>query len=338
MDGFEKLHNDQDEFIKKVLQEDKLISQPVFESFSTYIDQSNIKVKRYSYKQQKIIFILVLLLVVSVGYNIYLTFIKEPADPIETETSSPTKNPVLEIDENLLNQSSQEKNTSNNLDDFYVTIDDDTTNTTNTIANELANTAVINTTIAPAIFTDIDTKEVTEFVNDFAIGINRLSLDQETLESNTILLYMAQQYFVSKSTNNSSLAVNTTYASTAENFHKFLSELTIKDYSTVTSIDSYNNYIGYTPKSKSYTYGSDYSELSKETYNCTSVTITDKTNGIYTAKATVTKESESGTSTYEIVFTFKVNNNYKYQKYKLLSLSAKNTSDIVDTTLHLVNE
>ena len=67
MNGIKKLHNDQDEFIKKTLQEDKTISQPMFDSISDNLEHSKIKVKKYSYKQQKIIRILLLLLAISLA-------------------------------------------------------------------------------------------------------------------------------------------------------------------------------------------------------------------------------------------------------------------------------
>ena len=361
MDGFEKLHNDQDEFIKKTLQADKIVSQPIFENFTSYMEKTNIKIKRYSYKQQKIIIFLLFLLLVSVGLNVYLGVVKQTPVTI-TNISKPAEskeetviekqdtnneniileNTVTEVVENIISADSEENVIKNEVFEDASVVENTASHDsiTNTVVEEPKTTEKqesVNTTITPALFTDINTSEVKNFVNQFAIGINKLKLpDTTVLESNTILLYIAQQYFSSKSSLSSSLNVDTTYAASTENFHKFLSELTINDYSTVDYLKSYNNYIGYFSHSKSYVYGKDYSTLSKEKYTCTDVTITNKEDNIYTAEANVTRTYEGEESTYKITFTFKVNSNYKYQKYKLLSLKSRITSGSVDNAIHLV--
>lgn len=350
MDGLEELHKEQDTFIKNTLQEDKLVNQPIFESFNAYMEQSNIKVKKYSYKQQKIIIFLILLLLVSVGLNVYLGIVKQTPVTI-TNISEPAHN-IEDKDPETIENDKEENLTNIVIED--TTIVDSTENTVenivevNTESNETTNTIIeeqekiepeepVNTTLTPAIFTDIDTKEVESFVNQIAIGINKLKFNDTTnLESNTILLYIAQQYFNAKSSNSNSLSVDASYSSTTDNIHKFLSELTITDYSNIDYLKSYTNYIGYASRSKSYIYGNDYSVIGKEKYKCKDVTITNKEDNIYTAEANVTRTYEGEESTYKITFTFKVNNNYKYQKYKLLSLKSKITSSSVDNAIHLV--
>lgn len=354
MNGFDKLHKEQDDFIKKTLQEDKIVSQPIFDSFSNYMDKTNVKVKRYSYKQQKIIIFLLLLLTISVGLNVYLGIVKQtPISITNIFESANSNNKLPEHDKQpvISNEEVEEENDNeeiSNTENTTILDDEDVESTNELPENTVTNTVIevpsnttsvkpVNTTLTPTLFTDISTNEVEEFVDQFAIGLNKLNLqDDLNLESNTILLYIAQQYFTAKSNTSNSLTVDTTYASSAENFHKFLSEFTIKDYSTTDYLKSYNNYIGYVAKSKSYVYGKDYSIISKEKYECNDVTITDKSNNIYTAKAKVTKTYDGTVSTYDVTFTFKVNNNYKYQKYKLLSLSSKITSGSLDNTIHLV--
>ena len=75
---------------------------------------------------------------------------------------------------------------------------------------------------------DVNIDELKEFFQKYSLGIQRISFEEETLESNTILLFIAKEYFDSKS-NKSSLNVDTNYAATLENVHKYLSELTGKD-------------------------------------------------------------------------------------------------------------
>lgn len=352
MNGLKELHDQQDEFIKKTLQEDKIINQPMFESYEQKMNQTKVKVKKYSYKQQKVIILLLLLLAISLGFNFYLAVVKQTPitinnifEPGISNTSSKEEN----------NNDSKNTSIENETLNQETTLPEDpgsSTQNDNTDSEEQKNNPTVDSekpsvptvepkpepeVITPDLFTDINTNEVEDFVNQFAIGINKLKLDDTSnLESNTILLYIAQQYFSSKSNTSTSLTVDTSYASSAENFHKFLSEFTINDYSTISSLKSYTNYIKYVSRSKSYTYGTDYSTISKEKYKCEDVTIVSKEDNIYTAKAKVTRTYEEEESTYEVTFTFKVNTNYKYQKYKLLSLNPKITSGNVDKTIHLV--
>lgn len=348
MNGIKKLHDEQDAFIKKTLQEDKIIHQPMFDAYEQKMNQTKLKVKKYSYKQQKIIVILLLLLAISVGFNIYQAFVKEAPITI-TNIFQPVENKVSEKNddnlptENKVQETPQTSETIVNTSNSN-TVDNVITNTTTTVEIQKpveppAPKEPINTNLTPQLFTDINTNEVEDFVEQFAIGINKFDLNNTSdLESNTILLYIAQQYFSAKSNSSNSLTVDTTYASSAENFHKFLSEFTINDYSTIGNLKSYNNYIGYVSRSKSYVYGKDFETISKEKYSCEDVSITNKEDTTYTAKAKVTRNYEGETSTYEVTFTFKVNGNYKYQKYKLLSLQSKITSGSLDNVIHLVGK
>ena len=362
MDGFEKLHNEQDEFIKKTLQKDKLVSQPIFDNFSVSMNKSKVKVKKYTYKQQHIISLLLILLIISVGLNIYLAVVKgtpititnifQPAQDyssnddvsdFKNELSYDNESIIENIVDNTINNNTISNNTTlNPIISVSNTADEDSTSTTK---NEVPSEVIIvpeTKDPEPIIPPEIDLEQIKTFVNQFAIGINKLDLqDTENLESNTILLYITQQYFSKQSNSSASLSVNADYASSNTNFHKFLSEFTANDYSKTNYIKSYNNYIGYISRSKAYVYGNDYSILSKEKYDCESVTITNKENEVYTATANgsrtyINDKKEEEKNGYEITFTFKINNNYKYQKYKLLSLKSKLVSGDVETVLNLV--
>lgn len=324
MNNFDKLHAEQDEFIKKVFQEDKIVSQPVLDNFTSYIENSNIKVKRYSYKQRNIIFLLLILLIISVGYNIYLIAFKN--DTSSSDSYSQNDNSTINIEENIDNENNS-------------TLKNITNSTANTSKNETNNVTVANITLSEKnnrTYSEINVYELEDFIEEYSVGIERISYDKENLESNTILLLIAKKYFDTKS-NKSSLSIDTTYASSIENIHTYLSELTGKDYSNVDHISSYNNYIGYASSSNSYIYGKDYTNISKEIYDCSEVTVIDEENDIYTAAAKVTRTVDEEKTDYEITFTFKVNENYTYQKYNILSLKAKNTSFSRDNTIHLVD-
>lgn len=368
MDGFEKLHNSQDEFIKKTLQEDKVVSQPIFDNFSVQMNKTKVKVKKYTYKQQSIITLLILLLTISVGLNIYLAVVKDtpititnifqPAQDYnyrpdisdyENVISNEVENTVENVVDNTINNTVNNTVTNNIKIDAIIlenTVSKNETNTSvqNVVKDEVSNTVLEEPektepeqTTSQKEYTEINNAQIKSFVNQFAIGINKLNLQSTSnLESNTILLYITQQYFSKQSNSSGSLSVNTDYASSSTNFHKFLSEFTANDYSKTDYIKSYNNYIGYISRSKAYVYGNDYSILAKEIYNCDSVTITNKENDVYTATAKVSRTYGEEKNDYEITFTFKINNNYKYQKYKLLSLESKLVSGDVETIIHLV--
>ncbi len=360
MDGFEKLHNSQDEFIKKTLQKDKLVSQPIFDNFSVNMNKTKVKVKKYTYRQQHIISLLLILLIISVGLNIYLAVVKgtpititnifQPAQDyssnkdisdFENKISDDNENITENIVDNTINNNTNNTISNNTTLNPIISVSNTVTeDSTSTIKNEVPSEIIIvpeTKDPEPIIPPEIDLEQIKTFVGQFAIGINKLDLQNpENLESNTILLYITQQYFSKQSNSSASLSVNTDYASSDTNFHKFLSEFTANDYSKTNYIKSYNNYIGYISRSKAYIYGNDYSILSKEKYVCESVTITNKENDVYTATANVSRTYGEEKTGYEITFTFKINNNYKYQKYKLLSLKSKLVSGDVETVIHLV--
>ena len=353
MDGFEKLHNTQDEFIKKTLQEDTIVSQDIFDNFSTHMNKTKIKVKKYSYKQQSIISFLLLLLTISVGFNIYLAVVKGTPITI-TNIFQPAQDYTSRHDDSEFENkiSNNEEIIPENIIDNTIENDTSSADSDSNTKNEISNTPVVEEPepetqktepVTPTEdYSEVNNEEIQAFVDQFAIGINKLDLqNSENLESNTILLYIAQQYFSKQSNSSASLSVNTDYASSNTNFHEFLNEFTANDYSNIDYIKSYNNYIGYISRSKAYVYGNDYSILSKEKYKCNSVTIINKENDVYTATANVSRtyindKKEEEKNDYEITFTFKINNNSKYQRYKLLSLSSNLISGDIETIVHLI--
>lgn len=323
MDNFDKLHAEQDAFIRNVFHEDKIISQPVIENFSNYIENSNIKAQKYTYKQKHLITFLIIVLMISVGYNIFLTFYHK--------TDSSNNNQAVisnEIKDNLRNNIKNEINNEEN------------TNTTVIEENTTNNIKIANVTEAPKQkinYDKLDLNALKDLMNTYSLGIQRLSYDEENLESNTILLFIAKEYFDTNSSK-SGLHVDTKYAQTVKNIHTYLTELTGNDYNNIDYIHSFNNYIGYAPSNKAYVFGKDSNSITREKYECSDITITNETDGLYTAKATVTRTIDKEDTVYEITFTFKLNENYVYQPFNIKSLKAKNTSFYPDNTVHLVSQ
>lgn len=344
-----------DESIKTIFKSDTSFGKTVFNNFSKYFYSANIEQQKYSYKQKNIfILIIVILLLITFSYILKVIPPKENANSNVTfkNTTNIEKinkgsfNPKFENTEN--NKISNKPTTIlESLNE--VTVNNSTSNAQTSISNKNQNKVTNTTPHTPIKTTTTNTTSNTQvsnspfeesdlevFIENYAIGIERISYEEETLESNTILLYIAEQYFSTKS-NKSSLNIDTTYATTSTNIHKYLSEITNTDYTKVDRIKAYNNYIRYSASSKSYLYGTDYSILVKENYDCYDLSILDKTDDIYTAQAKVTRTLDNQQTNYDISFTFKLNTNYTYEKFKILSLKAKNTSFTTDNTVHFVD-
>lgn len=327
MNDLNKLHEEQDAFIKNVFSQDKVVSQPVLKDFTNYIETSNIKVKKYTYKQRKIIALLLILLITSVFFNVYLAFSKNK------KTTEISNNNILYNTNNRENDILEENNVENkiieNNSKNEIILETPTNTSTSAIVTPIEN----NNTNSENINID----ELRTLMQNYALGINRISSDTDNLESNTILLFIAKEYFDNKSSK-SSLEIDTRYAPTAINMHKYLEELTGNNYSNIEYIPSFNNYIGYAKSSKSYVFGPDSSTITKEKYKCGEIKIGNKINDFYHATAKITRIVDNVETNYDVEFTFKLNSNYTYQKYNLKSLKAKNTSFYPDNTVRLIDQ
>lgn len=261
--------------------------------------------------EKQIIFIIILLiiLIIAIIANFFVWSYKDK--PVNTITPS---NVAEKESENIISNTNIQNQISNSI---------------NNQTNSTSDSIVVN------LNEDVNIDELKTFFERYSLGIQRISFEEENLESNTILLFIAKEYFDSKS-NKSSLNIDTNYAPTLENIHKYLSELTGKDYSNIDYIKSYNNYIGYASSSKSYIYGKDYETITKEKYKCADVIITNEDNGLYTAVAQVTRTLNNQDTNYELTFTFTINSGYTYEKYCVKSLKVKNTSFYPDNTVHFI--
>jgi len=347
-----------DKSIKKLLKSDTSFGKNIFNNFSKYFYDINVEQQKYSYKQKNIfIFIIICLIFITfyciskiIPNNINSSnIIFQNTNNLENINKGTFK-PNFDNTEKNITSVKNNTNIANYLNEISITnaTSDIKTNIFNTNKNKDTNNVVEPTqtpiktnTSKPISNTQATTSHFNEtdlevFMENYAVGIERISYEEETLESNTILLYIAEQYFSTKS-NKSSLSINTTYATTATNVHKYLSEITSTDYTKLDRIKAYNNYIRYSASSKSYLYGTDYSILLKENYDCSNLSILDKKDDIYTAQAKVTRTIDEQQTNYDITFTFKLNTNYTYEKFKILSLKAKNTSFTTDNTVHFVD-
>ena len=360
MNPSKQINNEQDEYIKKAFKKDLFINELIFTDYASELQYSKLKVKKFTSFQRIIIPLILLSLITVTALCVYFAL----PDNSQKQPSFSTANTINENTyvenkiENVTNiESNQIENTSiKNENKITNKLSNKVTNKTNTNTNSNTNTASQNTNKVKTNtssstneitgvnitknndkdFSEIDIEEVTNFINICSVGIERISFDSENLESNTILLLIAKEFFDTNS-NKSSLEINSNYAPTAKNMHKFLTEFTGKDYTKTEYIRAFNNYIAYTSTSKSYTYGRDASIITDEEYTASNVEITNEFNDIYTATANVTRKVNDEKTNYEVTFTFSINEDFKYQKYCLKSLNVKNLSFYPDNTIHLVD-
>lgn len=351
----------QDDIIKKAFSDDRYINQIIFDDFNAYLKGSKLKVKKFSSAQRILIKVLVLLILLTIAIIAIITalggFSQKQENPSKNTQNSTSNTQLVnnseEKDENVTTNESNTNTENTNI------VNETNTNKTNTLTNTNTNTNSSNTStentqntsnttnsiysisnVTKSEVTDysdqVDIEELTKFIEDCSIGIERLNLTSENLESNTILLFIAKQYFDSNA-NNATLDINTNLASTKQNIHKYLSELTGKKYQNNNYIRSFNNYIGYTSASDSYKYGSDIGILRNETYTVSDVKVTNEFDNVFTSTANVTRKLNGEKTKYQVTVVFELNEDYTYQQFCLKSIKAKNMSVYPDNTIHLID-
>lgn len=273
-----------------------------------------------------IIILLIILLLIAAFCVYYFVFAKSTAT---TPSENISTNQNLEENEIAENNVGNETNTENTVSNTVVT------NTTNTSSEKTSVSEEPEEETKPRS-TEPEIDELKELLETYSIGIQRIIYGGENLESNTILLYLAKQYFDGSTGKKNSLKVDTTYASTVKNIHKYLTELVGTNYNNVQYINSYKNYVGYSSGTNSYEYGPNISELKDEKYECPKLELTEEKNGVYTAKGEVIRISNNVETAYDITLTFQINQNYTYQKYQIVSLKSANKSFYPDNTAHLI--
>lgn len=268
-----------------------------------------------------IIIILLVIIVLAIVSVYFLVFSKNKQTmPAETQIQNETQ---IES-ENIVSNEIIPDNTTSNVTNTQVTKVNLSNETNSTSTEVISNNS------------EVSIDELKELLINYSVGIQRIAYGGENLESNTILLFLAKQYFEGSSNKNTSLKVDTTYASTVKNIHKYLTELTGTNYNSIQYINSYKNYVGYSSGTSSYEYGADISILRNEEYECPKLELTEEKDGIYTAKGEVIRIANNEETVYDITLTFQINQNYTYQKYQIISLKSANKSFYPDNTVHLI--
>lgn len=278
-----------------------------------------------SNKPKILILILLIIIILITAFCVYFFMFSKNTTSIPSQNISQNENiEENETEENTIQNEIKEENAVSN-----------TTNNTLSKSNTVTEINT-NSTENESNSTELDIEEVKKLLETYSVGIQRITYGGENLESNTILLFLAKQYFDSSSNKKSSLKVDTTYASTVKNIHKYLTELIGTNYNNIKSINSYKNYVGYSSGTNSYEYGADISVLKDEQYECPKLELTEEKNGVYTAKGEVIRIANGEETSYDITLTFQINQNYTYQKYQIISLKSANKSFYPDNTVHLI--
>ena len=306
--------NDKDQLIKSAFQSDLISDQPIFDKVGIYINAANIKASSMSYSGQKFLVVLLLLIILAVclffaSQYLGLTSIFSKGSKVDTSnTTNRINTQSLALKDDSSNTTNTAKDVNNTVKNTTAnTIENAVSNTTNNVisnalANEVSNNTISNNVVVQNTasdetntvkrtshatvtqsdertdFSNINLDEVNKFITDFAIGINRISFEEENLESNTVLLYIAKHFF--DTTNSRSLNISPEYAATAKNMHKYLTEFTGNDYTKKESIGSFTNYIKYASTSKAYVDEKDIKTLSRESYKASDIEMISKFNNV----------------------------------------------------------
>lgn len=275
-----------------------------------------------SNKSKLLIIILLFIIIIITIFSVCFLVFSKNKQSIPSNNSF--QNETLTENENIVSNEIAYKNTTSNTTNTQVTKVDLSNETNSTSTEIISNNS------------EASVDELKKLLINYSVGIQRIKYGGETLESNTILLFLAKQYFEGSSNKKNSLKVDTTYASTVTNIHKYLTELTGTNYNSIQSINSYKNYVGYSVGTNSYEYGVDISILKNEEYECPKLELTEEKDGVYTAKGEVIRIANNEETVYDITLTFQINPNYTYQKYHIISLKSANKSFYPDNTVHLI--
>lgn len=345
-------NSEKDEFIRKRLAQDTLMvsGQKVQEKLEREIDESHIRVKKYTYGERRLIMLLIIVLMISLGSNAYLIMNRNKSSipsNIDNQSILPegydARNMLVDLGDQIDEEVENEELEENRIEDTSTISDTNTVEDTNTI--EDTNTSKLSTVIKPAenkveenvaVSKEIDEDEIKNQLTNFAISIGRYGEDANELEKNTILLLIANNYFNDRVTKNTGLEVgkNSKYAMTANNVHLYLKELVGME--TGDYIPSYTNYMKYNTNSKFYSAGSSSNSLNEEKYELSNIEITASSNNELKVTGNINRKSEREVrdrrnnvsienveANYDFTATLVENKNYTYSQYKIADFKAE---------------
>lgn len=325
-------NNEKDEFIRKSLNNDKVMAsgEEAKNKVKKDIDVSKIKQKKYTIGERRFIKFLGIILVVSLASNAYLIKSRNNKNILDNKTSN-ISNSLASVDMPEIEDKIENRVIKNNNTNIVKNVV--SKNTINTVKENTVEEEKNNSYVLPE--TDIDEEVLKEELTNYCISIGRFGEDANDLEKNTIILLIANNFFNTKFSSNTGLNISSSnkYAMTADNVHKFINELTV--IKVEKHLNSYVNYMKYNDTSKFYSSGEKSPELKKEKYEISNLEIISDLNEEYVLTADIHRKSvikieernkatreEEIEADYSLNATVSPNENYTYVPYVIKKFEA----------------
>lgn len=326
-------NEEKDRFIKENISKDKYVfsgNDAYNTIISTEIDEVKIKPQRYTHKQKRIVLILFILLVASVLLNTYFltgnrvrlgakTFKEIIISPIVIENDIQDK--LKDIDDEVKGQE-KNKEEENTVAFTQVQKDDLSVNVVIPEKTEEDNQKAEKDSKDYA--KEIDEEVLKQELKNYALGIGRFDDIIDSTEENTILLVITANAMESQRYTNKDAKKASNYATTKDNVHKFIEELTSIKLNN--PLVSYNNYIGYSQASNAYIWGKDGNPFAGEKYEILTLEFNEKNNSGFKVSGLIEKIANEKRFVYHYNATISSNgSDYSYNKYQIKTFTFKLT-------------
>ena len=328
--GNNEVDQERDGYIKKVLQEDKIMSKPVIEKADSYLDNNKVKMRRYSKRQKNWFKVVLILLIISLAVNVYQFTGGDLSEIGEFFSNHFKKNPTPEFVEDV---------------DFIDNTVPENKTPGGVVTTTPFDTKVENKTSSSVKFEDInsvdksqelnvDTNSLSTLLNSYAYALGRINEDEK--EITTAYVIIVNDYLIRLQKAQNSLQVNSALARTYTNFNNALTEMySGYDFNIK---DCYPEYLSFTEATNAYSSREEFnSKINQEKYSIKNLKVTNKLGDEYRAVATITREYDGIVSTFDVVFNFVENTNYTYSKYKITSFRYELEDGNVDNTTRLIS-
>lgn len=315
-------NEDKDKFIKDNLSQDNYVfsgNDAYNAIINTEIDTTKIKPKRYTYKQRRIVIILLILLALSMilnGYFLSGRGIRLGANTYKEVTISPIYIED-EIEDNIIIKEDEADNKADEITNVVVSQVEKDSLVVNTIVPEKTEEEIKkNENDAKEFAKIIDEDALKQELKMYALGLGRFDDIIDSKEENTVLLIItANTMQVQRSSNKDSKKASN-YATTKDNVDKFIEELTGKKPDNV--LESYNNFIGFSQASNAYIWGKDGNPFGSEKYEVLTLDFTEKNNSGFKVSGLIEKTLNGKRYVYHFNATISSNgDNYSYNPYQI---------------------
>ncbi|MBR3512270.1 MAG: hypothetical protein IKN74_04855 [Clostridia bacterium] len=328
--GNNEVDQERDRYIKKVLQEDKIMSKPVVEKTDSYLNNNKVKMRRYSKRQKNWFKVVLVLLIISLAVNVYQFTGGDLSEIGEFISSHFKKNPTPEIveDVDFVDNTVPENKTPGGV---VTTLPFD-----NKVENKTSSSVKFEdiNSVDKAQELNVDTNSLSTLLNSYVYVLGRINDDEK--EITTAYVIVANDYLTRLQKAQNSLQVNSALARTYNNFNNALTEM-YSEYDFNIK-DCYPEYLSFTEATNAYFSREEFNgKINQEKYSITNLKVTNKLGSEYRAVATVTRDYNGIISTFDVVFNFVENTNYTYSKYKITSFRYELEEGNVDNTTRLIN-